>query len=348
VSAEHDLNGGRQRPRTTLHRVRPHFMDRLPNPFGASLHVAEALAGRDDLHLPGGVEATRLQERLAAAAGVAPAWVYLANGIDELHGMVARWRRDSGPTVIFPPADPDLAGWVASHGVIIDRIARADDMTMPLQPGVRTLPRGATALAMSPNDPTGTILTVQEAVRLTRESALVVVDERHAAYSGRSLVPLAREFDNLMVLQTMETWAGLAGMPLAWAIAPPRLIEPLSSFARPAGVARGPVIAALATLDDIAAVDASVRRVMSEKSRLFRTIRKLNMVSPACPSWANFLLARAERGNAELLHRELAERGIHVHLVATPELPNHLRISAVSPDATNALKDALIEIALDL
>jgi histidinol-phosphate aminotransferase len=328
--------------------VRPHHLDRLPNPFGASLHVAEALAGRDDLHLPAGVEVATLRERLASAAGVSPAWICLANGIDELHGMIARWRRDAGPTVIFPPADLSLERWVETFGVAIERVERAADMTLPLQPGVRTLPRGATALAMSPNDPTGTILSVQEAVRLTRESALVVVDERHAAYSGRSLVPLVREFDNLIVLQTMETWAGLPGLPLAWAIGPPRLIEPLASFARPAGIARASVVAALATLDDLAAVDASVRRVMAEKSRLFRTVRKLSMVSPACPSWANFILARAERGTAELLHRELAERGIHVHLVANPELPNHLRVSAVSPDATNALKDTLVEIALDL
>ncbi len=348
MSADHNVGSGRQPTRPTLHRARPYFLDRLANPFGPSLHVAEALAGRDELHLPGDAETAVLRERLAAKAGVAPTWLCLANGIDELLGMIARWRRASGPVVVFPPTDLPMERWLASHGATIDRVARASDMAIPLQPGVSALPRGATSVVVSPNDPTGTILTVQETVRLSRESALVVVDERHAAYSGRTLVPLAREFDNLMVLQTMETWAGLPGLPLAWAIAPPALINALEAHARPSGVARGPVIAALATLDDLPAVEATVRLVMTEKSRLFRTIRKLSMISPACPSWANFILARAERGTAPLFHRELARRGIHVHLVQNPELPNHLRISAVSPVATNALKDALIEIALDL
>ncbi len=348
MSAEQNVGPGSQPTRPTLHRVGPYFLDRLANPYGPSLHVAEALAGRDDLHLSSGAETESLRQRLAARAGVAPTWICLANGMDELLGMIARWRRASGPLVVFPPSEPALERWLASHGATIDRISRAPDMTIPLQPGTSVLPRGATSVVVSPNDPTGTILTVQEAVRLSRGSALVVVDERHAAYSGRTLVPLAREFDNLMVLQTLETWAGLPGLPLAWAIAPPALTDALEAYTRPSGVAHGAIVAALATLDDLSAVEATVRRVMAEKSRLFRTIRKLSMISPACPSWANFILARAERGTAPLLHKELARRGIHVHLVENPELPNHLRISAVSPDATNALKDALIEIGLDL
>ncbi|HET8628874.1 MAG TPA: aminotransferase class I/II-fold pyridoxal phosphate-dependent enzyme, partial [Thermomicrobiales bacterium] len=183
---------------------------------------------------------------------------------------------------------------------------------------------------------------------LVRQSSLVVIDERHAAFGYRSLAPLVREFDNLMIVQTMETGAGLSGMPLAWAIAPPKLARSLASYTRPTGIARGGVLAALATLDDKEYVEATIRRVTAERSRLYRTLRKLSMVSSPYPSWGNFLLARIERGSAPFFTDKLAERGIHVHQVENPELANHLRISPTNSAATTALKDALIEIALEL
>ena len=109
----------------------------------------------------------------------------------------------------------------------------------------------------------------------------------------------------------------------------------------------GVVLAALATLDDLAYVRTTVQLIRQERSRLFRTLRKLNMVQPF-PSWANFLLARVQRGDAILLERELAERGILVHRPQQPELTEHLKISAVGPESTLELKRALIEIAATL
>lgn len=320
-------------------------LDLLVNPYGPSVHVLEALAGCDELHLPAGDRERRLHLRLAQHAGVPPDWLTLANGIDELLGMLLLWRRACGPVALFPPSDPADEGRAARHGVNIIPVPRGPKWEPLVEPtGPSLFPATTTAFVTSPNDPTGTILGVHELVRLTRRCALVVVDERHGRYSGRSVVPFVREFDNLIVLQTFETWAGLTGLPFAYAVAPPRLAADLAAFGRPTGVAMGAVLAATATLDDLAYVDATVRRVREEKSRLYRTLRKLNMISSPYPSWANFLLARVERGDAHHVAHELARRHIHVHLPPHPELANHLRISATTAEATQTLKQALIEI----
>ncbi|HYJ12152.1 MAG TPA: aminotransferase class I/II-fold pyridoxal phosphate-dependent enzyme, partial [Thermomicrobiales bacterium] len=183
---------------------------------------------------------------------------------------------------------------------------------------------------------------------LSRQSSLVVIDQRHAAYSPRTLLPLVREFENLVLLQTFETYAALTAFPLAWAVAPPRIAAHIAAYARPSGIAEASVVAGLAAIDAESDIMASVRQVTSEKGRLFRQLRKLSMISPPYPSWSNFLLARIERGTADFFVPRLAERGIHVHRVDHPRLANHLRISAVSLEATYALKHALIEIALNL
>ena len=153
-----------------------------------------------------------------------------------------------------------------------------------------------------------------------------------------------REFDNLVVLQSYETWAGLAGLPFGYAIAPPAVVSDLRSYIRPGGVAMGAVLAAGATLDDLEYVRATAARVREERSRLFRMLRKLNVVRPT-PSAANFVLARVERGTAADIARELAERDIRVHRPADPRLTEYFRISAVNPESTDALKRALIAIA---
>jgi histidinol-phosphate aminotransferase len=210
----------RPRPQPILRRAlptRPPFrLDLLPNPFGPSVHVHDALAGADDLHLPAGPLETRLHLRLAALHHVGPDWLTLANGLDELLGMLLLWRRGHGPLVVFPPTAPEPAALAALHGLETFAWRRSAWFTVDVEANqLREFPRGAAAYVLSPNDPTGTLLGSQDLVRLTRACAVVVVDERHVEYSGRSLLPFVREFENLIVVRTLETWAGLAGLPVA-------------------------------------------------------------------------------------------------------------------------------------
>ena len=342
-----------RRPGTTPLRRSPFGegplrLDLLVNPYGPSIRVQEAIASATDLHLPSGSRQTAVRRRLAEMVGVPADWLMLAAGIDDLLASILNWRRNAGPLLLFPPtdqADERRARTLAIEAVHQPRSFR---FAVDLDPAADwDHPRNATALVMSPNDPTGTLLSAQDAVRLSRRCEIVVVDERHGEYGGRSLLPLVREFDNLVVVQTFETWAGLAGFPFAYAIAPPTLAGQIARFRLNEEIPAASLIAAEATLDDLAYLRASAHRVREEKSRLYRTLRKLNMVRPL-PSWANFLLARVERGDPILFEHELAERGILVHRPLQPELSDYLRISAVSPESTTELKCTLIDVAATL
>lgn len=323
-------------------------LDILVNPYGPTDQVFDAIASDDPRAVADSVLADRLREELGLLAGVPSSWVVLANGVDDLHAMIARWRSEQGPLVVFPPSDPALDAWIEQYGAQVEHVPRLSGFRLPIEPGGSGLPKGATAVVMSPNDPSGTIISVQEVVRLVRQCSLVVIDERHAAYSSRSILPLAREFETLVVVQTMETFAGLSSLPLAWAVAPPKVAAEIARRGRPSGIGRLSLLAALATLEDYARVMRTVQSVMHEKSRLFRQIRKLNMISSPYPSWGNFLLCRFERGSSGFFLPRLAERGIDLYRPPHPNLRNHVRISAVSADATNVLKQALIDIALEL
>lgn len=326
----------------------PIRLDLIANPYGPSLHVFEALSGAGDLHLPAAARETRLQLRLAHVIGVPPDWLVLTSGIDELLRMIMLWRQRRGPLLLFPPSDPADESRAAQFGIDVVHVARGPGFTLDIDPASgNAIHSGATALVTSPNNPTGTLLGTQDAVRLTRTCELVVIDERHGEYSHRTLVPLTREFTNVIVLQSFETWAGLGGLPFAYTIGPPALMRDLASFGQPGGVAMGSVLAAMATLDDLAYVRATVQRVREERSRLYRMLRKLNMIRPY-PSWANFLLAQVERGDADRITLGLARRGIQVHRPRHPALERCLRVSATLPDQTDALKRALIDLSVEL
>lgn len=323
----------------------PLRLDLLVNPYGASLRVPEAIASIDDLHLPRPEQQAQLRRCLAERHGIPEGWIVLGNGIDDF--VLATLKLPGSPVVLFPPTDESVGRLAAWLGVATVSVERSGRYLVEMGPDGDGVPRGSIAYVQSPNDPTGTILTAPEAVRLARRCRVVIVDERHGAYSPRTLLPYVREFENVVVLRSFETWAGLAGFPIAYAFAPPALAAAIGERRFRQEVAGAAVIAAQATMQDLPWVEATVERVREEKARLFRTLRKLNMVQPF-PSWANFLLARVERGDADHFAAELYRRDIRVHRPSHPSLAQCFRISATTAEATAALKTAFIEAAREL
>lgn len=331
----------------------PIRLDLTVNPYGPSFTVMEALASATDLHLPAADRAAAFRTRLAATLGVPASALVLADGIDRLlthlFGLIRRSSPDA-PLVVFPPTDPVPTALATAAGLTPLELYRTQRFETGLDLAILAgLPVGWNALVQSPNDPSGTALSADDAVRLARGAGVLVIDERHGAYSPRSLLPLAREFDNVIVVRTLETWAGLAGLPLAYAVVPAKLRARWGIGPDDIVPAMGALIAGEATLDDLPAVLATVRQVRGERARLYRTLRKLNMVSVPYPSWSNFLLVRAERTDAPTLIRGLAERGIVVAPSVQDGLGERLmRVSAGLPEHTDRLRAALIEVGLTI
>lgn len=323
-------------------------LDRLANPDTPIDAVAEALADIDLVALDDAALRRGLRRRIAAMLGMDPRWVVLAAGIDVLYRALVDLRLEAGPFGVFPPTRLDELQRVVDRGGEIAVARRTEGFALGLTRDDQRLPPGATSVVMSPNDPTGTLVELVDLVRLARGSGLVVVDERHGAYTPRTATPLAREFENVVVLQSMEWWGGLADLPVAWAIAPPAVAEALRDAVGEATPERRALVAGHAILDDWAWMRRVLHQTALEKGRLFRQLRKLSMLHHPSPSWANYLLVRFARGGVGYFVPRLEERGIRVFVPDQDLLPDHIRVSAISTEATDALKRALIDIALDL
>jgi histidinol-phosphate aminotransferase len=145
------------------------------------------------------------------------------------------------------------------------------------------------------------------------------------------------------VLRTFSKWAGLAGLRIGYGIFPADLMPYLWKIKPPFNVNAAALVAVEATFEDFAWVRASVARIKVERGRLYRSLRKLNILQPY-PSQGNYLFCRVLHGRADELRARLADLGIMVRGY-DGALSGYLRISVGRPEDTDTLMKALLTIA---
>lgn len=320
-------------------------LDQNENPYGPSLRVQEALAAYDRYHLYPDPEGRAVRERLATYTGMPPERILLGSGADELIDLIFLLAIDPGDEVIVaPPTFGLYAERAVLRGARVVEVPRLPDFGLDIDAVVQaTTLRTRVICLASPNNPTGNALPVEQLVRLLQLGPLVVLDEAYYEFAERTFLPLAREFDNLIILRSFSTWAGMAGLRLGYGIFPGTLMPYFWKIKLPYSVNVAALIAAQATFEDIEWLRSTVVRIRVERSRLFRRLRKLTLLQP-CPSQGNFLLCRVLRDEGGALREQLAKRGIIVRGF-DGELAGHLRISVGRPEDTDALMQALLAIA---
>ncbi len=320
-------------------------LDQNENPYGASLHVQETLASYDRYHLYPDPEGRAARARLAAYTGLPAERIVLGNGADELIDLIFLLTIDPGDEVIV--ASPTFGIYAARaplFGARVMDVPRREDFALDLDAVVCAVtPRTKLITLVSPNNPTGNAISQEGLVRLLQLGPLVVLDEAYAEFAHRSFLPLAREFDNLIVLRTFSKWAGLAGLRVGYGIFPTELMPFLWKIKPPFNVNAAALLAIEATFDDFAWVRSTVVRIRVERGRLYRNLRKLNILQPY-PSQGNYLLCRVLNGEAAALRARLAELGIMVRGYDGP-LAGYVRISVGRPEDTDTLMKALLAIA---
>ena len=317
-------------------------LDLTQNPYGPCPAAIEAVE-KSPQSPPDSLAAT-FRRRLSEVYRVPAGSIHLLGSADAaIRGIAGR---HAGPLVIFPPAA--CANLIADGfpGSDVVSIARGVACDAVIGPDVASdMPRNGLAVIDSPSNPLGSILSPADAVRVSRACTAVVVDERFAEFSEFSLLPLALELDNVVVVRSFESWAALPEASCAWAVAPPRLAH-LFDRVQPPIESEG-ISMALATLRDRASVAATLKLVREERSRLYRFLRRLSFLEPL-PSWAPFITARVAIVPRRDLTEGLAKRGIRVHAPPDPGLEQYVRIGIGSRTAMDRLRTALLELGPEL
>ena len=323
-------------------------LDANENPYGPTPRAVEALGRFEGYGFYADYRA--LAEALARYAGVSAEKVVLGNGGDEIIDLAVRLFVAPGEAVIVcPPAFDMYAVSAEAHRAQVLSIPRGDDFSLDVA-GIETLvarsrpeARPKLLFLTSPDNPDGGMIPRETMYRLLKLPLAVVVDEAYIEFGGESVLPLLADHDNLLVLRTFSKWAGMAGLRLGYAVAVPQVAQAMQRLRPPYNVNAAAVVAALATLEDMARVQATIARIVAERERLLAALAALPGVQPL-PSQANFCFCWLEGRSGRELAGALAERGILIRSFSDPRLANGVRISVGRPEQNDALLAALQEI----
>ena len=136
-------------------------------------------------------------------------------------------------------------------------------------------------LICNPNNPTGTRLSPERIMKITKLSSktLVVIDELYEAFTGDSVLPFVnfKKVPNLVVLRSLSKTAGLASLRIGFAIGNSKVINIVNRVTGPYDVNSFAVNAAFAALKDQSYIDSYVKEVLEARKWIKDQLEKYHV-----------------------------------------------------------------------
>jgi histidinol-phosphate aminotransferase len=217
------------------------------------------------------------------------------------------------------------------YGIRAQTIQLELDYTINLD---RFEPNAGGIVFPNPNAPTAMDVSTQSIEQLLARHTeqVLLVDEAYADFGAQSVVPLIKQYSNLLVSHTFSKGRSLAGMRLGVAFGHKDLIEglqrvknsfnsyPVDALAQVAGVA---------SMQDEGYYRSTMGTIMQTREDTVQALRERGF--EVLPSSANFVFARppanATNDSANRLFQKLDNAGVLVRYWSKPKLDQWLRIS---------------------
>jgi histidinol-phosphate aminotransferase len=307
--------------------------------------VAKAVQGElRDLNRYPDRDAVALRTDLAAylGHGLTAANTWAANGSNEILQQLLQVFAGPGRTALgFTPAysmHPLISVGTGTRWV---DGRRAEDFSLSLEHAVAQVRehRPDVVFLCSPNNPTGTALPLDVVEAVAAEtSGMVIVDEAYAEFARPgtpSALTLLPKYPRLVVTRTMSKAFALAGARLGYLAATPAVVDAVQLVRLPYHLSALTQAAARAALGCAATLLGTVEAIKSQRDRIVAELRARGLV--VADSDANFVLFGGLADSAAVWRRIL-DHGV---LVRDVGLPGWLRVTAGTPEETNAFLAAL-------
>ena len=272
-----------------------------------------------------------LAEELAKMHGVGANQILLGDGSGEILKLAAAAFTAPGRAIVV--ADPTFEA-IAHHA----RTARAEVVAVKLTPDYRhdlarmldAAPSAGLVYVCNPNNPTASITPKAEVrafLSKTGRETFVLVDEAYYHYvesaDYESVIPLVRDYPNLIVARTFSKIYGMAGLRCGYCVAQEATIERLRAQQTWDSINIMALVAALASVRDPSHVEQGRRRNSEVKKFLYAELDKSGF--SYIPSAANFMMIDMRRDVKPLI-AAMRQRGVEVGRFF-PSLPKHMRVT---------------------
>ena len=182
---------------------------------------------------------------------------------------------------------------------------------------------------------------------LQSSDGLVVVDEAYHEFSGSTVVPLLKEFNNLIVLRTFSKAMAAAGLRIGYLLASPELVEQINKARLPYNLNFFSHTVAEVAVERFDLLSPLIEKMNSERDRLFQELKAIKGLEPV-ESKANFMVVKTTIP-PKIVFEELLKSDILIRDVSKyPMLADYFRFSVGTPEENDKFLAALQEIFLGL
>ena len=204
--------------------------------------------------------------------------IIVGAGSDEVIDLLLRITLQEGEIIITcPPTFGMYETYTRLNRGIIREVQRNNDFSLNLKKILlqTSYDKVKIIFLCSPNSPTGNLIPQEEMIQILKTGKLVVVDEAYYEFGGLTATSLLKKYPNLIILRTLSKWAGLAGLRLGYGIMSPILVEQIMKIKPPYSISNTTEQAALATLNDLSFNKASIKKIIKERERMYKTLIKI-------------------------------------------------------------------------
>ena len=312
-------------------------LDANENPWG------ELNYNRYPKQQPDSVSAT-----LSALYGVQTQQMLVTRGSDEGIDLLMRTFCQAGKDkiVICPPTYGmyQVAAIIQGASVIQIPLSKKTNFSLDAQSILEAWqPEIKIIFLCNPNNPTGTVLSVDNMLMLCQKlmnKAIIVIDEAYIEFSKcTSMTSYLIQYPNLVVLRTLSKAYGLAGVRCGVTLANSEIIGLLKKVCAPYPVPV-PIAEIVTKKINSEITNEQIKIIRDEKNKLFRFLPSLSYVKNVWESETNFILF--EVTDANRIMSVCLKNGIVLRNRSNEfGLMNCLRVSIGTPDENQFLMEVL-------
>ena len=290
---------------------------------------------------------TAVRQRIASRNLLSPNQVFVGNGSDEVIDLLIRIFCRPGVDEILtcPPTYGMYEVAAGINDVTVRRVRLTNNFDLDKNAVLESIGQATKLIFLcSPNNPTGNVMNREDVLEIAAGfNGVVVVDEAYVHFSSQpSLVSEINNIANLVILQTFSKAYGLAGLRVGMAFASREIIALLDKIKPPYNVCQPAQELILRAFDEPTSLDASIEKVICERTKLAAELKVLSAVKEVYPSEANFLLTKF--ADANNVYEYLLNQQIMVRNRSNVELCDGcLRITVGRPEENSVLIQALYD-----
>lgn len=229
-------------------------------------------------------DTSRLKSLVAMRIGVPPEQVLVTAGGDD--ALFRCFLRTTGDVVATTPSFEMISRYCDQVGTDLTEV-RWWDGAFPI---AGFLEVGADmAVIVSPNNPTGGVISAADLRKVSAETNLVVLDAAYTEFADEDLTPLALNLGNVVVIRTLSKAFGLAGLRVGYLLGRADLVAELGGYGSPYSLSGLSASLAADVLEDSPDRAEDFARAIADERRALGEVLDGLGVSHL-PSQANFVL----------------------------------------------------------